>query len=64
MKKGRKVSYSGGHMSDRTRRTCVVGFKAEQCRKMLEFTLTGAPVVLIDYQIKMWQEHEMDQCIW
>ena len=40
-------------MSDGTSRMRVVGFKADQRKKLLEFSQTEAPVVLKDCQIKI-----------
>ena len=48
-------------MSDGTSRLRVVGFKAEQRKKLLEFSQSGAPVLLKDCQSKMSRQgHEME----
>ena len=61
VKRGRKSCYFDGHMSDGTSRMRLVGFKAEQRKKLLEFSQTGAPVVLKDCWIKVSRQgHEME----
>ena len=61
VKKGKRASFFEGHMSDGTSKMRVVGFKAEQRKKLLEFSETGVPVVLKDCQIKMSRQgHEME----
>ena len=48
-------------MSDGTSRMRLIAFKAEQRKKLLEFSQTGAPVVWKDCQIKILTKgHKME----
>ena len=61
VKRGKRASYFEGHMSDGTSRMRVVGFKAEQRKKLLDFSEKETPVVLKDCQIKISRQgHEME----
>ena len=61
VKKGRRASYFEGHMTDGTSRMRLIGFKAEQRKKLLEFSESGAAVVVKDCHIKVLRKgHEME----
>ena len=52
VKKGKRGSFFEGHMSDGTSKMRVVGFKAEQRKKLFEFSETGVLVVLPDQNVE------------
>lgn len=61
VKKGRKASYFDGCVSDGTSQMRVVGFRADQRKKLLDLSEKGESVLFKDCQIKLSRQgHEME----
>ena len=61
VKKGKRSNFFEGQMSDGTSRMHFVGFKAEQRKKLVDFSQSGKPVELKDCEIKVSRQgHQME----
>ena len=60
VKKGKRSNFFEGQMSDGTSRMRFVGFKAEQRKKLVDFSQSGKPVALKDCEVKVSRQgHQM-----